>query len=392
MREHRGVPRLLIVVATLVLGFGLSATAPAAVAAPTGKPGDVVRSTEITDRPEARMASAARVFDVTYLSADPRGRLVEVKGSVSLPKKAPGPGGWRIVAWNHSTMGLGDSCTITDSLGKDKRGSRDKWLGQWLREDYVIAATEYQGIGGPGVHAYLDGPVAGKNTLDMVRAARSVVKKYVGTDTSDAFVSFGGSQGGHASMWSNSLAKSYAPELKNAATIAHSVPAGLSDYFAAIRPGFPNVGAPDYVTYFSYVLAGLKVSRPDIDVDSYLTPLGRTVIQNAQRLCYAESGPATKGLTVGQLVSRPLADGPLLPALRQHTRLPTSGYGAPILLQQGYLDVVAFTPLTEQFVSRLRSNGVNVTYRTYPTQLHGLSTAQTLEAVKWANTRTTWPR
>ncbi len=91
-------------------------------------------------------------------------------------------------------------------------------------------------------------------------------------------------------------------------------------------------------------------------------------------------------------MSRPLADGPLLPALRQYTRLPTSGYGAPILLQQGYLDVVAFTPLTGQFVSRLRSNGVNVTYRTYPTQLHGLSTAQTLEAVKWANTRTTWPR
>ena len=56
------------------------------------------------------------------------------------------------------------------------------------------------------------------------------------------------------------------------------------------------------------------------------------------------------------------------------------------------VDVVAFTPLTGQFVSRLRSNGVNVTYRTYPTQLHGLSTAQTLEAVKWANTRTTWPR
>ena len=370
---------------------GIRTTAPAQ-AAPAGKPGDVVRSTEITDRPEARMASAARVFDVTYLSADSHGNLVEVKGSVSVPKKNPGPGGWRIMAWDHSTMGLGDDCRITDTLGKDPRGSRDKWLGQWLRDNYVIAATEYQGIGGPGVDAYLDGPGAGKNTLDMVRAARTVVTRYVGTPISNAFVSYGGSQGGHASLWSNHLAGSYAPELKNAATIAHSVPTGLADYFAAIRPGFPNVVIPDYVTYFSYVLAGLKVARPDIDVDAYLTPTGRKVVKDAERLCYAESGPATKGLTVGRLVSKPLTDGPLLPALRQYARVPTSGYGAPILIQQGYLDVVSFTPLSEQFVSQLRANGVDVTYRTYPDQRHGLSTAQVLQSVTWSNSRRTWPR
>lgn len=290
-------------------------------------------------------------------------------------------------------MGLGDSCTITDSLGKDKRGSRDKWLGQWLRDDYVIAATEYQGIGGAGVHAYLDGPVAGKNTLDMVRAARTVVKKYVGTDTSNAFVSFGGSQGGHASMWSNSLAKSYAPELKNAATIAHSRADGTLGLLRRDPPRLPECGCArlrhlfllrarraqgEQARHRRRLLPRLS-SRPRIDQEC-AAPLLRRV------------GSGDQGLTVGQLVSRPLADSPLLPALRQYTRLPTSGYGAPILLQQGYLDVVAFTPLTGQFVSRLRSNEVNVTYRTYPTQLHGLSTAQTLEAVKWANTRTTWPR
>lgn len=379
--------RFTTVLSAVILGLGLIAVTPAPAAQAASR-GEVISVEDITDRPNSTIAGAATVLSVTYLSENAAGDLVPVRGSVSIPKKAPGPAGYRMMTWNHSTTGLGDECTVTDELGTG--GKRDPWLGPWLDDGYVLVASEYAGIGAPGEHAYLDGETAGKNVLDMVRAARTVVPRYSEHQTSNAFVTFGGSQGGHTSLWTGHLASSYAPELTSAGTIAHSVPSGLDEYFATIRPGFPPAVAPDHVTYFTYVLAGLKQVRPDAEVDSYLTPQGRRLVAAAANRCYAEQNAATRGISVGSLVSRPLADGPLIPALRDYARVPVKGYPSPVLLQQGSTDIVAFAPLTDQLVANMRGNGVRVDYRQYPDS-HGLTIPRVHEARAWANGLSTWP-
>ncbi len=381
--------RLLCVLTAAMLTVAVPSLVAAPVhAEPQGDRGAVLSTRDITDQPDARIAGAAKVIAVTYLSENARGELVPVNGSVSIPEKTPGPAGYRIMAWNHSTTGLGDECGLSENLGDG--GKRDPWLGPWLSDGYVLSATDYAGIGGPGEHAYLDGETAGKNVLDMIRATRTVVAQHSAHPASTSFVNFGGSQGGHTSLWAAHLAASYAPELHNAGTIAHSVPSGLDQYFATIRPGFPPAVAPDHVTYFTYVLAGLKQVRPDAQVDSYLTPQGRKLVEQAGQRCYAEQTAATRGLSVGALVSRPLAEGPLIPALREYARVPDKGYSAPLLIQQGATDVVAFAPLTDELVDRMRSNGVQVDYRQYPDS-HGLSTPRVHEARAWANALNTWP-
>ena len=381
--------RLLTALGAALLGLSLVAVGESA-AEPAGNRSDVVSTEDITARPgtTTTISGAAKVIRVTFLSEDSDGQLVPVQGSVSIPKKAPGPAGYRTMAWTHSTTGLGDDCTISDEMGTG--GKRDPWLGPWLTDGYVIAATDYAGIGGPGKHAYLDGEAAGKNVLDMVRASRTVVAQYSGHRSSNAFVTFGGSQGGHSSLWAGHLASTYAPELKSVGTIAHSVPAGLDQYFATIRPGFPPAIAPDHVTYFTYVLAGLKQMRPEAKVDSYLTPQGQKLVDAARTRCYADQVAATRGLSVGSLVTRPLNDGPLIPALREYARVPVKGYAAPVLLMQGTADVVAFAPFTDQLVEKMRANGVNVDYRSYP-EVHGLSIPRVHEARAWANARRGWP-
>ncbi|GAC58629.1 hypothetical protein GOHSU_44_00290 [Gordonia hirsuta DSM 44140 = NBRC 16056] len=382
--------RLLpLLTAALLTGGLLSAPVPAVEATPNGERGSVLSTRDITDQADTTIAGAGRVIAVTYLSEDPTGKLVPVQGSVSIPKKAPGRGGYRLMAWNHSTTGLGDECGLSRELGTG--GKRDPWLGPWLTDGYVLAATDYAGIGGPGEHAYLDGATAGKNVLDMLRAARTVVPRYSSHQASSSFVSFGGSQGGHTSLWAGHLAAQYAPELHPAGIIAHSVPTGLADYFATIAPGFPPAIVPDHLTYFTYVLAGLTQVRPDARVDSYLTPQGRRLVEQARHRCYAEQVQATRGISVGSLVTRPLADGPLIPALRDYARVPVRGYSSPVLIQQGMTDVVAFAPLTEGLVDQMRTAGVDVDYRRYP-ESHGLTTPRVHEARAWANGLTTWPR
>ncbi|MEE4023051.1 lipase family protein [Gordonia sp. PKS22-38] len=378
--------RVIALVGVFVLTITGLVTASVAWAAPQPEAGTVLSTTDITDRRDAKVAGAGKVIAMTYLSEDPKGQLIPVRGTVMIPAKAPRPGGWRVLGYAHGTAGLGDQCTVTGRMGFE--GRYDDWLGPWLKDGYVITATEYAGIGGPGVHAYLDGEVSGKNVLDSVRAARTVVAQQGGS-TSSGYITSGASQGGHASLWSASLAGTYAPELTNVGGVASSPPVNIADYFQLLRPGVPPVAVPDYVTYFSYVMAGLKVARPDLDVDSYLTPLGRKVVEDAKTLCYPNQGRATRGMNVGQLIARPFDQGPLIPALREATGVPTSGYGAPMLVQQGTLDPVSFAPLTTQFVDEMRTDGADVDFRQAQAG-HGLGAWAETEALQWSNAQQ-WP-
>ena len=389
MRSLARIPRrrfavmlgsVVSILLAVVIGLVPTLTATPAAAAPA-KAGTVLSAEDITDRPDAKVAGAGKVVAVTYLSPQSDGTLVPVRATIMIPAVAAPKDGYRVLAYGHGTAGLGDDCTVTDRMGH--QGRYDSWLGPWLKKGYVIAATEYAGIGGPGVHAYLDGDIAGKNILDSVRAARVVTPQFTGAQTSKGFVSTGGSQGGHAALWAGHLTPTYAPELTNVGVAATSPPVDIADYFSAIRPGVPPVEVPDYVTYFSYVLAGLKVARPDVDVDSYLTPQGRKVVKDAQTLCYPNQGRATKGMTVGQLVAKPFNEGPLIPALRSVTYVPEKGYPAPILLQQGALDPVAFAPLTQRWVDRAKANGVNVDLRTYQAG-HGVGVYAETNALAWS--------
>jgi acetyl esterase/lipase len=84
------------------------------------------------------------------------------------------------------------------------------WLGGLFRQGYVVAATDYQGLGTPGTARTLIGLSAGRAVLDLARAAR-------GLDAAGAggrVVLAGHSEGGHAALWAAELARAYAPELQ----------------------------------------------------------------------------------------------------------------------------------------------------------------------------------
>lgn len=382
------------VLVTLLVGVLPLLWVPVAHAAPpapqprvTAQPdaGRVITSTDITGQPDARMTGAAKVIAMTYLSENAQGELVPVRGTVSIPERNP-HGRYRIFAWAHGTAGLGDECTVTDRMGVRTNGTerwRD-WMGPWLDDGYVITATEYAGLGGPGVHPYSSGAMQGKNVIDAVRAARSVVDQYGDAPAGTGYLTSGGSQGGQSAIWAGHLAPTYAPELTNVGVSAQSVPVDIAQLLSVVGPGVPPIDIPDYVTYVSYVLAGLEVTRPDIDVDSYLTPLGRELVDRAATACYPEFSPATRGLTVGQMVSRPLSEGPLLAAVRANSNVPDAGYPAPMLIQQGLLDPIAPAPLTSAWVDRARSGGARIDYRTYQAT-HGLGAYSETAAHTWAD-------
>lgn len=132
-----------------------------------GAPGSVICYEPLPGAPVD--ASAYRVL---YRSTGLQGEPIAVSGVVIIPAGEAPPDGPPIVAWAHPTSGLIPRCapSLAIFLFQQIQGSREM-----LERGYVIAATDYPGLGTPGPHPYLVGLSEGRAVLDSIRAARAIV-------------------------------------------------------------------------------------------------------------------------------------------------------------------------------------------------------------------------
>ena len=68
---------------------------------------------------------------------------------------------------------------------------------------YLVAFSDYEGLGTPGRHPYLVGESEGRSVLDAAKAAAQLP----GADAGDQLAIWGHSQGGHAALWAAQLAE-----------------------------------------------------------------------------------------------------------------------------------------------------------------------------------------
>src|SRR5947209_7209154 len=115
-------------------------------------PGTVIRS-----EPFAAI-TGARAWKVLYHSRAVDGRDIVVSGVIVAPTGRAPAGGRPVVAWAHGTHGIADKCAPSRirQWVKYMPGIR-----QLVDHGYVVAATDYEGLGTPGVHPYLMGDSEG---------------------------------------------------------------------------------------------------------------------------------------------------------------------------------------------------------------------------------------
>ncbi len=167
-----------------------------------GRPGTIIRQEPISGGPEN-----ANAFRVLYRSTSFDGKPIAVSGTVIIPTGPDPVGGRPVVAWAHPTTGIVPHCAPSLATFKFQQiqGLRDL-----LGRGFVVAATDYPGLGTAGPHPYLVGKSEGYAVLDSIRAARAVAE----TGTIHRVALWGHSQGGQAVLYAGLLAKSYAPELE----------------------------------------------------------------------------------------------------------------------------------------------------------------------------------
>jgi fermentation-respiration switch protein FrsA (DUF1100 family) len=365
----------LLVVALLATGCGTDAEEPArsgevAQAAPSG-PQEYTGSVDgFYDPPDPLPAGdhgdllryqrldttidGGTAYRILYLSESVKGEPIAVSGLAALPTKA---GTDRpVLSWAHGTTGIADACAPSKSdIGELESGL----LGPFLDLGWIVAATDYEGLGTPGRHPYIAGISEGRGVLDAVRAAKQLPEAGGGDDT----IVWGHSQGGHAAMFANQLASSWTPELQLDGTVAGAPPSELLLIADALKGG-------NFQGYIAMVAAGLNAAYPEAKLDQVISPAGLADLHVVDEGCTDEIFKVYNSLPYDEFAAGdPAKVEPWRSVLEENDpgHVKTD---SPILIIHGEADE-QIPPIASQLLfQRLCGLGQVVERRTYPGMHH----------------------
>lgn len=323
-----------------------------------GTPGTLVTATPV--RAPAG-AAGVRAERITYLSESASGLPILVSGTVSVPAGDPPEGGWPVISWAHGTTGVGDACAPSaDTPGgpaHDYVAVTDPVLARWVAAGYAVAATDYEGLGTPGGHPYMNGVSAAHTVTDIVRAARAL-DPGIGRKWAVA----GHSQGGHAALFAAAGGAPRAPELDLVGAVAYAPGSRTSDTAAYMAAGGPGVRAA--LPFLPVLLLGAEAADPALAADEMIGASAKPLLNAARTGCMAQIRSAAAALPDSALFA-PEADTDALTAYFAGQEPDTLALTVPALVAQGTADALVAEPISRQITGSLCAGGSPVDYRTY---------------------------
>jgi alpha-beta hydrolase superfamily lysophospholipase len=346
------------------------------------QPGQLLR----VDDYAGRAPSEGEAYRILYTTTDAFGRDAVASALVVVPVDPP-PGSRPVISWNHGTTGVARGCapSLMD-------GSATKWaipaVEDALARGWVIVGSDYSGQGTEGIFPYLVGPGEARSSLDAIRAADQIT----GLSLSSDVVVWGHSQGGHAALWTEQVAASYAPELTIRGTAAL---APVADPLAVARELTRGRASAELSILISWVLGPYADLYPDVAVADYVATSGRAIVREMTQRCLSEPGLFLSAIaSLGVSGDRPLypanlTAGPLGRRLAQN--VPDGPWAAPVIVAWGRDDEVLPPNLTRDFVTRLCEDGAAVRWIAYDATDHRgilMPTSHFLATlVRWSDAR-----
>jgi len=337
---------------------------------PAGAPGELIRSEVLRGAPEG-----ARAWRILYHSRDELDRDIAVSGVVLAPDLGDAGEDRAVVSWGHPTDGAARRCA--PSLGVDPfdliEGAQ-----ALLHAGYVVAATDYPGMGAAGPDSYLVGINEGRAVLDAARAARSIAA----TGAGDRLLLWGHSQGGQAALFAAQEAPGYAPELQLEAVAVAAPAVELATLLrddAAEQAGV-SLGSYAFHAYESFY----GPSNPGMSLEQIIEPEALDVVPRIAELCLFGQHREMQRLGapyVGRFISHDPATVEPWAELLQRNTPGAEPLGVPVLVAQGEADQLVDPSSTAAYVEHLCTTGEQVDFRRYEHIDHGLIATVALPAV-----------
>jgi pimeloyl-ACP methyl ester carboxylesterase len=171
---------------------------------PKGKLGQVIKQEEVVTA-----VKGAQAWRIAYISSDVSGRKTISTGLVVAPKGPAPAGGRPVMSWGHGTTGTAQNCGPSQvfdpvvPLNEYFLLGGNSWtdygipaIEEFIKEGYVVVASDYQGLGGGGRHQYTIASSNGMDTINAARAAGSMSE----TGANKKTLVYGWSTGGGAAI------------------------------------------------------------------------------------------------------------------------------------------------------------------------------------------------
>lgn len=230
-----------------------------------GSPGDLLRAAPMTARVFPGVAMPARAWRVLYRSTTATGDPIAVSGVVLIPD-TPNPLRSRpLLGFAPGTQGLARSATVSRllELGVEYEAV---FLTAAVRRGWVVAVTDYPGLGTPGVHPYVIGKANGRALLDVMRAARHLPQADLCAQGPAGI--YGYSEGGNSAGWAAQLQPSYASDMSLHGAAVGAAPVDFPELATDLDGGL-------FAFLLLYAGIGLDSAYPDLRLHNYLNRFGR---------------------------------------------------------------------------------------------------------------------
>lgn len=340
---------------------------------PDAPPGTLLDARPVADPHPSLARIGARMWQVRYTSRSGLDDApIEVTGVVIKPAGNPPAGGWPVVSYAHASTGLADACAPSRSANL---------LGQLLvvlplvARGHLVAATDYEGLGTPGPHPYLQPVSEGRGVIDAVRAARELVPA-----ASQRWVAFGISQGGQGAWAAGELAGEWGRGLDHLGAAALAPPTDIG----SLADDVPDDLGPLQRALYPAVLASLKLRHPELDFADYLSGAALAALPDVLDSCDSLA-----------FASFPAADlTPRSPEALERARawldelvLPSRPAAGPLFVAAGTVDGLVPVETADTAVEQACAIGNVVEYRRYPGAGHPALPAAAGDTLRWITDR-----
>lgn len=334
------------------------------------------------------IADASAIKVMRYKMPNVQGKLAEATSTVIYPNTPQPKDGWRVVVWEHGTVGSGDACAPSVNSFNPRFKAMAESL---LAKGYVIVAPDYEGLGSQGIHPYLHLESAAQSAIYAVKA----FKEQQGNKFNGAWVSVGQSQGGHASLATAEIAGkdpnykaavAAAPASSLGYIIGSVAPQALNQLVLGEAAGVVQVGSAravysELLAYAAYVAVGIKAYEPNFAYQDIFIGSAKDVVPKAEGttgengLCLSELMDefgqdidlylaANPGKTVADypgLIPK-FDENPSVAKFLNENQPATKKIDVPLMIIQGEKDMAVPYQVTDLLQKGLKAKGTDVTF------------------------------
>ncbi|SFV12452.1 lipase family protein [Pseudoduganella namucuonensis] len=317
----------------------------------------VPHGTLIRSRPFIPVGLFASGWQIMYTSTDNAGKAMAVTGTVLVPLTPWWQGNRPVIAWAPGTQGSADNCAPSHQIARGTEYETPIGIARTIAKGWAIAMTDYQGMGTPGAPTYFAGKPTGSAVLDAVLAAQQLNGAGVAANSPVGIMGY--SEGGYASAAAAELQPRYAPTLNVKGVASGAAPYRIADVYATVN-GSLNAGfGPGF-------LIGMDATYPELDLQSILTPYGKSVVADAlDKKCTVDLVLGYPFLSDAVMVQGPtILNRPNWVARMDENNGGQGVPAVPALLYGGVLDNVVPYEQNKKWFAAWCARGANVEFRT----------------------------